>query len=177
MARRLIRGNDSQANPEDSAVYGYRIGGEFVFDPRSSADGTRTVDPFAAYGITPEELDALDAANMQLRRCIPRVAAADPRFLADIKATYPQLYVARTGGVCTALRLDRPDGSYLVLTRPDDAKQPEGSDALIDCGFYQGDADWEGRVTTLPAREVKGWIASQLMLPPMDTLDDPSMEP
>jgi hypothetical protein len=171
MARELIRGNDPQSNPEDSAVYGYRIGGEFLFDPRSSADGRMTVDPLAAYGVTPEELAALDAANLELRRSIPRVGAVDPLHLADIKATYPQFYVAHTGGRCTALRLDRPDGSYLMLTGPDDAHEPEGSDATMDCGFYESDCDMEGEVITLPAREVKTWVTSQLARPLMNSFE------
>lgn len=165
MGRELTMGGYVEADGTPIVVYGYRINGEFVFDPRSSVDGRNTADPLLTYGVTSEELVALDIANLVLNGAISRVGDIDPTRLADIKGPYSEFYVAQTGGRCTALRLDRPDGSYLMLTGPNEAHEPEATDPTIDCGFYQSEWDYEGTIVNLPVREVKAWIASQLAGP------------
>jgi hypothetical protein len=165
MTRELVLGNDPQSGSKDTAVYGYRINGDFVWDPRSSLDGRATVDPLSCYGVKPAELDALDSANKGLLGRIPRKAAVDPIYLASIREEYPQFRSARVGGNCTALRANRPDGSYLLLTASEETREPNGTDATLDCFFFHSSWECEGSFIHLPAREVKAWIVGQWACP------------
>jgi hypothetical protein len=53
-------------------TYSYPINGMSVYDPRMSDCGRFEVDPMQAYGLTPEDVAALDEANRSLSEIIAR---------------------------------------------------------------------------------------------------------
>jgi hypothetical protein len=71
--KKLELGDMPNADGDRVAVYGYRIKHLFIYDPRSSECGRLEVDPLKAYGLSFDELTALDAANLRLHGEVPRM--------------------------------------------------------------------------------------------------------
>jgi hypothetical protein len=165
MTRELELGDLIEEDGEVTPVYGYALKDFFIFDPRSSECGRFWVDPFETYGVTLEELRALDEANRKLRGSVPRLSPELPTTLQGILAEHTNLYIARTGGSCTALRLDRDDGSYVRLTGPDEARAPTEADTVIACEFYESEWDCEGICEEICVPQVAAWIDAALTRP------------
>lgn len=64
---------DAEGNLHD--VYAYTVGSMCVFDPYSSECGRFNADPLKDYGLTPEDVQALNDANMALLGFVPKAGS------------------------------------------------------------------------------------------------------
>jgi len=161
-------------NSEGGPVYAYVIRGTAISDPHRSECGRFAVNPIGRYGLTADEISALEQANAHLRAqrsqsstdTTPGRPESQPAFdgtLAGIRRRYPMLEEWHTGGGCMALRLDGEGGSYVLITDTEGARIPDESATEVAVGRYAANGDSLGDADTLSLTVLPDWIDRSLL--------------
>jgi hypothetical protein len=163
MPRELELGDYDGEDGATGKAYGYDANDFRIFDPRSSECGRFAVDPLTNYGITPEELLALDEANLKLRGSIPRLAGDDwdgPDGISRSPGHY--IVVAESAA---ARRYERGDGSFVLVPSEDAIRAYPGTDNTVQCVLFLGNWDENALPYRVPANRVHEFIETVLARP------------
>jgi len=170
-ARRLTLAQNARGEP----VYAFTIRDKSVHTPGRSPHDTASVYPAPAYGLTQDEVSALEDANARLRS---QRAATEPsevigsrepaegsktaHTMRSIQATYPNLQTWQTGGGCLAYAHLCDDGGHLLITDSGGLNLPEAGDTEVLVGRYAKNGDVVEPATMVSVAELETWIDAAL---------------
>jgi hypothetical protein len=125
------------------------------------------MDPAKAFDLLDESLanrcglNVTEARELVVLMFVDEDGTDRPRTVSAVRAVRPNLEHWHTGGGCTALRHDRDDGGYVMITEHDDAHIPSDDETLIACGIYDKEG-YEVRTDIIPPALLDEWLDNAL---------------
>lgn len=157
---------------EGGRAYAFRIQDMCIHNPRLC--GRFEVDPIEHYGLRPEEICALDAANallnepansgMQTDRCAESTnrTSMSSTTIAELRELYVNLQEWHSGGNCVALRHPCDDGGYLLITDSGGLQIPADDPIEVYVGRYAANGDTVEEARSILIGEAQAWIDAAL---------------